>query len=1310
MGLSGRELTLILRARDEASRTLGRLSSNMSKLDRDAQRVSQQSVRQSQANLLQMQRNVHDIEEAYQRQTLAARESYYTGKMTGRQYQQAMLAAQKTRVNDIADNRILRQQQEDYINAEREHLRLLGEERDMQRHLASTRLAQGTAAMAYGAVITYVGVRGVEAMASNIQATMEYETQVARTKTQVDKAGASLKQISDIGKEIADTVPVAFEQIQPALYDIFSSIDTNVEGSRTLLKQFAKDTVGGQTDMQTATRANLAIMNAYGISVADAADVSDFMFRLVQKGVGTYDEFAKTIGRAIPSAAKAGQSYQTLGAMLAFMTRNGVSAAMAASSSARALDAISKTKVGERLHDMGIEVKNTAGEFRKLPDILDDMNDIFGKMTTPERAKALEKLFLGAGGTIQARRFFDMYFKNSKEFNQRTKEMSGIAGEAEKAFNEMAESPQAKLQELKNNWMLLRIEMGEHLLPAALKVVGGFNKILDAYRGLDDNTKKAITYFLTFSAILLTLVGILTVIGGAVWAFTGAVGMLGMTAGTAIAKLAGFSVGLILIADGLRRMSSAATDGERDIAGFEIIAGGALMGFMAGGPIGLAVGAGIGAVAALTAEIITNKEAAAKSIGTWEDYAATLDQTTAAMTKQTRAFIYDNLQKSGMLKDIGLLGIGQTQLVNSLMGEEKAVKNVGDAFSDAKSFVKDFYENNAGYAAGGMARINALNDNHIGQIEDLIEAYELEGGAIRKSVDQVREKSAVVNELPKDVITKFSNVGVPENIKQLKAFVHQMGLTPKQIKTIAKIERIDLSKKQLADLTEASKKAKESLDKVGKAKPKPDTSFLATLGQAIKKGMREGSKQLDDFSKEVRDKTRRAKPDLDPFRKGLQTQLGGIKIEANRGSTEVGAATKNGFGGGFGGAILAWSAQVRAAVRAAINAGKAEAKAHSPSRETYDLGVDLIDGLVLAFKQKGDKPAHEAGKMMKKILAQIQKDLISQLGTEGFSPKMSQVLDIARSMLEKSLPKSLKGEKRQKKIKTVLGALNDTLKDDINKLERINKRLRQVKKDLETQINEVNRLTDIKNAFSQSIKDFGSFSSFSLENPTAATITAEMQKRVQQIAQFGKDLQTLKAMGFSQQVIDMILAMPIQDAIAYAAALVKATPEQLGTINAGAQAISGVGGLAETISAAMYQAGIDAAQALVDGLKEKEEDLDKIAKRLGHKIAQAIKDALGMKSPSKVALGIAHNFGDTLGRGLQDREKNLEYMSRRLAVAMQPDPSTTYTSRPVVSAYPGSTSTVHKTEQNLGPFFVQEQEPRAFAQKLGWELMNRTGL
>src|SRR5690606_7487294 len=115
-------------------------------------------------------------------------------------------------------------------------------------------------------------------------------------------------------------------------------------------------------------------------------------FETVRKGVITYDELANSIGRAIPAANQTGQSIETLGGALAFATRQGLSAEMAATSVARAFELLGHSKVVNRLQALGVAVKGPTGEYRQFNEVMTDLAATFADMTSPERAAALEEL------------------------------------------------------------------------------------------------------------------------------------------------------------------------------------------------------------------------------------------------------------------------------------------------------------------------------------------------------------------------------------------------------------------------------------------------------------------------------------------------------------------------------------------------------------------------------------------------------------------------------------------------------------------------------------------------------------------------------------------------------------------------------------------------------------------------------------------------------------------------------------------------------------------------------------------------------
>jgi hypothetical protein len=137
--------------------------------------------------------------------------------------------------------------------------------------------------------------------------------------------------------------------------------------------------------------------------------------------------------------------------------------------------------------------------------------------------------------------------------------------------------------------------------------------------------------------------------------------------------------GAVLLADGIQKTNSQAGLLETTMGG--LLSGGSLGAF--GGPVGAGIGAGIGAIAGATTYLWqetgkANKEAEI-SIGTWKDYQSTLDETTGAQTKLTKAMTYQRLESSGLLTTTEALGLSDRTATQAILGNEAARKKLSDA-------------------------------------------------------------------------------------------------------------------------------------------------------------------------------------------------------------------------------------------------------------------------------------------------------------------------------------------------------------------------------------------------------------------------------------------------------------------------------------------------------------------------------------------------------------------------------------------------------------------------------------------------------
>lgn len=501
MAIATRNLYLVLKARDEASRVIRGFGRELTRANALAR--------------AEQLRNAAGIA------TLRAAELEAAG------------AAQK----DIDQQRLLaRQLRSQAQEIERNHRSLLRLANSMQT-LSATLITVGSG-------LVLIGGATIAGLAKATQISVEYARQVSLTMTQVDGFKTSLSELSQVGLDVAKNVAVPFEEIQPELYDIFSSTNANVAQAKILLEGFAKTAVAGQVSLQDATRGTIPILNAFKIPLDKVNDILDIQFQLVRKGVGTYGEFSKVFGRVVPSATRAGQNFQTVAAMLAFLTRNGLSAAMASTASARALDAISNPKSVHNMEELGIKVRDVKGNMLPLVDILQNLQKYLLKLPNKDRVSALVDLFKGAGGTIQARRFLDQVLLKPgqlDDFIGFLGDMNQSTGQFQKAYATMSDTVSAKTQLLKNKLKVAAIALGEGVTPAFIVILTYIGKVIDAFNNLDPATKKWISIALLLGAITTVVAGVFLVFLGALAGIAAAV----ITAGSGFFVLVGAVVALV---------------------------------------------------------------------------------------------------------------------------------------------------------------------------------------------------------------------------------------------------------------------------------------------------------------------------------------------------------------------------------------------------------------------------------------------------------------------------------------------------------------------------------------------------------------------------------------------------------------------------------------------------------------------------------------------------------------------------------------------------------------------------------------------
>ena len=198
---------------------------------------------------------------------------------------------------------------------------------------------------------------------------------------------------------------------------------------------------------------------------------------------------------------------------------------------------------------------------------------------------------------------------------------------------------------------------------------------------------------------------------------------------------------------------------------------------------------------------------------------------------------------------------------------------------------------------------------------------------------------------------------------------------------------------------------------------------------------------------------------------------------------------------------------------------------------------------------------------------------------------------------------------------------------------------------------------DYAKAIADSARAFGSIITASVEGQalSAGDVVAQLQAKLAAIQAFRASLDALRAQGLSNAALQQLVDAGVEAGSATAAALAQGGDAAIQSVNGLTQSISDqADSLGTSAAAQFYQAGVDAAQGLVNGLLAQQEALDAAAKKLADALVKQVKKSLGIKSPSTVMASLGSYIGEGLAKGIDSSRSLVEAATDRLSRAATP--------------------------------------------------------
>lgn len=153
---------------------------------------------------------------------------------------------------------------------------------------------------------------------------------------------------------------------------------------------------------------------------------------------------------------------------------------------------------------------------------------------------------------------------------------------------------------------------------------------------------------------------------------------------------------------------------------------------------------------------------------------------------------------------------------------------------------------------------------------------------------------------------------------------------------------------------------------------------------------------------------------------------------------------------------------------------------------------------------------------------------------------------------------------------------------------------------------------------------------------------ADLEAQKKATSKFNQDMATLLKLGLNETTYEELLSKGIE-AQPFVTSLIAAGKDGVKSVNEATKDLeTQATKLGKAASKALYQAGVDSAKGLVQGLKDEKKNLEAEMDKLAKRMVSTLKKALGIKSPSREFMKVARFSVMGLSGGISKYAKNAE--------------------------------------------------------------------
>lgn len=499
----------------------------------------------------------------------------------------------------------------------------------IQGHVRDNAAAYQTAGMAAGAM----GVAAAAGIKSVLSAGADFQQGMNQVKAVSGATGAEFEQLSDQAKELGSSTRFSATEAADGL-GFLAMAGFDATQATEALPGVLELASAGMMDLGTAADIASNVLTGYGMAASDIGRVNDVLAGTFTTTNTDLRQLGEAMKMAAPVANAAGIEFEEAAAAIGLMGNAGIQGSMAGTSLRGAITRLLNPAddAAAILEKLGLNATEADGSLIGLDEIVRTLAD--SGATTGE----MMKIFGQRAGPAMAA----LVSQGADALVNQTQTALDSTGKAAEIAETQMEGLSGSFTELRSASEGLKISLFE----------SGAGRIAE---GMVD----------TMTGVIRTLDDMPPAAHGAVMGVGGLTAVFGTVGGAA----------LILAPRIVSTM-----DAVKQLGGVSGMARGGLSGLARFGlhPVTIALGLAAGAAVGFARE---KAEAARKT----DEFVASLDEDTAAITENTRETVANQLATDGLI-DVGKnYGLSSKTMVDAILGEEDALRRVRHMVADNTS-------------------------------------------------------------------------------------------------------------------------------------------------------------------------------------------------------------------------------------------------------------------------------------------------------------------------------------------------------------------------------------------------------------------------------------------------------------------------------------------------------------------------------------------------------------------------------------------------------------------------------------------------